>query len=104
MPQQALNPDEGRWLENSFLGLAEPTAGQRASAGAPPTIPHATNMRINCVSCHGPNGESGLKSSHPWRTNCTQCHGPSGRLDQQPGSSDWLDLFMKHNLPIVTDE
>ena len=104
VPQKTLALDEGRWLENSFAGLPEPITGERAWDGAPPTIPHATNMRANCISCHGPNGESGLQSSHPWRTSCTQCHGPSGRLDQQPGASDRLDLFLKHNLPIAPDE
>lgn len=70
-------------VANSFVGLPAPKAGQRAYAGAPPTIPHSQWMRQNCLACHGgPNGWSGMESTHPWRTNCTQCHAPSAVLDQ----------------------
>jgi cytochrome c-type protein NapB len=72
-----------RPVETSFVGLPAPKAGQRAFPGAPPTIPHSQWMRENCNACHGgPNGWSGMESTHPWRTNCTQCHAPSAVLDQ----------------------
>ncbi len=70
--------------ENTFVGLASPERGERAWAGAPPTIPHPTWMRSQCASCHGPGGKQGLKTSHPWRQSCTQCHAPSAALDQRP--------------------
>src|SRR5690606_28103466 len=38
---------------SSFVGLPSPTHGERAHAGAPPTIPHRTFMRERCASCHG---------------------------------------------------
>lgn len=98
--QQPLSADETHWLENDFAGLPEPTHGQRAGVGAPPTVPHATNMRANCTSCHGPNGSSGLQSSHPWRTSCTQCHAPSATLNRQPGVDDWAQFFQSHDLPL----
>ncbi|NNE43988.1 MAG: diheme cytochrome c precursor [Gemmatimonadetes bacterium] len=67
---------------SSFEGLAAPDGGDRAWEGAPPTIPHSTWMRGNCLSCHGPNGQVGIRTSHPERVNCLQCHAPSAELDQ----------------------
>jgi cytochrome c-type protein NapB len=64
-------------------GSRPPLRGERAWVGAPPTIPHPTNMRSNCGSCHGPLA-LGLRTSHPWRQSCTQCHAPSAALDQRP--------------------
>jgi cytochrome c-type protein NapB len=69
---------------NSFAGAASPDRGDRAWAGAPPTIPHATLMRTECAACHGPAGRLGMKSTHAWRQSCTQCHAPSAALDQRP--------------------
>ena len=61
-------------LANTFAGLPPPTGGTRAYAGAPPTLPHTTAMRQNCVTCHGPGGSSAIKTPHPQRQNCIQCH------------------------------
>jgi cytochrome c-type protein NapB len=77
-------------VENSFVGLPAPLAGERAFAGAPPTIPHSTWMRETCLACHGNEaGWAGLQSTHPWRSQCQQCHAPSAELNQavtgQPG-------------------
>jgi nitrate reductase (cytochrome), electron transfer subunit len=70
-------------VSSSFVGLPAPQAGERAYPGAPPTIPHSQWMREHCLACHGgPNGWSGMESTHPWRSNCTQCHAPSAVLDQ----------------------
>lgn len=75
-----------RWVtpvDNKFDGIAAPIAGERAFPGAPPTIPHSTWMRENCLSCHGSEaGWAGLQSTHPWRTSCQQCHAPSAILNQ----------------------
>ncbi len=72
------------WIEagNTFHGRANPGLGSRAWDGAPPTIPHTTWMRENCLSCHGPRGANPIRTSHPWRVSCTQCHAPSAELDQ----------------------
>lgn len=64
---------------NGFDGLAAPAGGERAWAGAPPVMPHSTWMREACMSCHGPNGTAGLRTSHPWRMSCTQCHAARAR-------------------------
>lgn len=73
-------PDERK---NSFQGLPEPAGGERACLGAPPTIPHTTRMRADCLSCHGEFGKQGMQTPHPERKSCLQCHGPSAQLDQR---------------------
>ena len=67
-------------VENLFAGLASPGPGRRAWDGAPPLIPHRTQMRENCTACHGQLGLAGIRSTHPWRVNCLQCH---------PAAEDW---------------
>jgi cytochrome c-type protein NapB len=68
--------------ENHFAGLDAPLKGSRAWPQAPPTIPHSTLMRSDCVSCHGPQGLYGLRTPHPDRQSCVQCHVPGADLDQ----------------------
>jgi len=62
----------------SWARLDEPGPGARAWKGAPPTIPHATQMRERCESCHGLHGRPGLRVPHPERENCQQCHASAG--------------------------
>ncbi|MCB9846438.1 MAG: nitrate reductase cytochrome c-type subunit [Phycisphaeraceae bacterium] len=69
---------------NRFAGIPAPTSGERAWTGAPPSIPHATHMRENCLSCHGLTGWPGMRTTHPWRLSCTQCHAPQAELEQAP--------------------
>lgn len=68
--------------ENQFVGLNAPLKGTRAWPLAPPTIPHRTLMRNDCLSCHGPQGLFGLRTPHPERQSCQQCHAPGAELDQ----------------------
>lgn len=71
---------------NEFVGLKAPHQGDRAYPGAPPTIPHSTWMREQCLSCHGREaGWAGLEVTHPWRANCLQCHASSAELEQAVG-------------------
>ena len=67
---------------NSFVGVASAMQGARIAIGAPPTIPHATWMRKDCTSCHGPGGKAGIRTSHSWRNSCLQCHAISATQDQ----------------------
>lgn len=78
------SPDLGRvaTVANLFEGQPSPGPGSRAWPGAPPTVPHHTFMRDNCMSCHGPSGPDPIRTTHPWQTNCLQCHAPSAELDQ----------------------
>lgn len=80
-PRPGGNAPDG--VPNGFVGTRSANPGERAWQGAPPTIPHPTHMRSDCMSCHGPQGRLGLRSSHPWRQSCTQCHAPSAELDQR---------------------
>jgi cytochrome c-type protein NapB len=68
--------------DNDFTGINAPLKGSRAWPQAPPTIPHATLMRGDCLSCHGPHGLFGLRTPHPDRQSCMQCHLPGAELDQ----------------------
>lgn len=71
-------------LANTFAGLPAPSGGTRAYTGAPPTMPHTTAMRQNCVTCHGPGGSSLIKTTHPQRQNCLQCHALDAARGTQP--------------------
>lgn len=64
-----------------FIGLDLPGKGSRAHPLAPPTVPHKTFMRENCLSCHGPTGNWRIKTRHPYRTQCLQCHAPEATQD-----------------------
>lgn len=70
--------------ENTFVGYWPPLFGERAWEMAPPTIPHHTLMRENCLACHGPARAVPVPTTHPWRRTCTQCHASSASLDQAP--------------------
>lgn len=48
-----------------------------ALEGSPPVIPHALQMRENCLACHaGPAAPKEIKVTHALRINCRQCHVP----------------------------
>lgn len=67
--------------ENLFVGLDFPGKGSRANDYAPPTVPHKTFMRENCLSCHGVTGDFAIKTPHPVRSQCRQCHAPEAAMD-----------------------
>jgi nitrate reductase (cytochrome), electron transfer subunit len=55
-----------------------PRVDQRAMSGSPPAIPHALEMRGNCLACHaGPSAVAEIRTTHPERANCRQCHVPA---------------------------
>jgi cytochrome c-type protein NapB len=66
------------FVDNSFEGVAQDlAAGDRATAGAPPRIPHRILMRENCIACHdGPGARAAIRTTHPERVRCRQCHVP----------------------------
>ena len=70
MPGQLL---ELEVAANGFVGMESPGPGPRWGI-APPEVPHPTEMRQRCDSCHGPNGLQSLQSTHPERQECSQCH------------------------------
>lgn len=73
--------DVPAFRENLFVGLDFPGKGSRANDYAPPTIPHKTFMRENCLSCHGVTGDFAIKTPHPIRSQCRQCHAPEAAQD-----------------------
>lgn len=73
---------------NEFAGRERSGPGLRAMTGSPPTIPHTTWLRQDCLSCHGLIARPGLRTTHPWQSNCMQCHAPSAELDQLPFARD----------------
>lgn len=84
VPGVALAPD-ATFAQNSFVGIASPSQGPRAWSIAPPQVPHHTQLRGECLSCHGPMGSAPLQSSHPDRQSCEQCHAASAQTDLRPG-------------------
>lgn len=81
-PPAALPSGDGLVVASTFAGLATWGRGGRAQPTAPPTIPHPTAMRGDCMSCHGTRGAAPLRTPHPERVNCQQCHAPGAALDQ----------------------
>lgn len=69
---------EGLFVANSYEGIPQDlVAGDRATAGAPPRIPHRILMRENCAACHdGPGAREEIRTRHPERVRCRQCHVP----------------------------
>jgi cytochrome c-type protein NapB len=56
-------------VASRFTGLQQgPWKGSRATVGAPPRIPHALQMRGECLACHaGPGARVELRTTHPER-------------------------------------
>jgi len=74
--------------QSRFEGLFRTGPSTRAWAEAPPTMPHGTLMRTNCLACHGSLGWAGLQTSHPDRANCIQCHVSAIRDIEGPTSPE----------------
>ena len=64
------------FVKNEFVGLRQDLRkGKRLNPLAPPTLPHKTFMRENCIACHsGPAAREEIRTSHPERIRCRQCH------------------------------
>lgn len=61
------------FVANRFVGVVS-LKQARASAFAPPVVPHTLLLHDVCLSCHGPDGYASIRTPHPERTPCTQCH------------------------------
>ncbi len=64
------------FTKNGFVGLRQDLRkGKRLNPLSPPTIPHKTFMRDNCLACHsGPAAREEIRTPHPERRRCVQCH------------------------------
>jgi nitrate reductase cytochrome c-type subunit len=69
---------------SDFIGLRQDLRhGARLNPIAPPTIPHKTFMRENCLACHsGSAAREEIRTTHPERVRCRQCHVPVGSRAQ----------------------
>jgi cytochrome c-type protein NapB len=68
---------EDLFVENSWQTVAPPLLGRSHLPGGPPPVPHAIQMRENCIACHvGPGAVTPIRVEHPMRGNCRQCHVP----------------------------
>jgi cytochrome c-type protein NapB len=74
--------EERAAVSTAFVGLYRSGPGNRALALGPPTIPHRTSLREDCLSCHGLIARPGLRTTHPWLSQCVQCHAASAELDE----------------------
>jgi nitrate reductase cytochrome c-type subunit len=68
------------FVASDFVGLRQDLRhGARLNPIAPPTIPHKTFMRENCLACHsGSAAREEIRTTHPERVRCRQCHVPAG--------------------------
>ncbi len=63
------------FVETAWQSESAPSIGQAAMVGAPPAIPHALQMRENCLACHGSAAAAPeIRTTHPERIHCRQCH------------------------------
>jgi cytochrome c-type protein NapB len=68
---------EGRFVEIDWKSTTKPVLHRPALPGNPPPIPHALQLRENCLACHAvPAAVPEVRTSHPERLNCRQCHVP----------------------------
>lgn len=72
-----LPTDEERFVENDWQSIEPPRLGRSALGGSPPPVPHALQLRENCIACHtGPGAVVEIRVEHSSRGNCRQCHVP----------------------------
>ncbi|MEX2177209.1 MAG: multiheme c-type cytochrome [Gemmatimonadaceae bacterium] len=75
--RQCHAPNAARWRDSAvnWTPLDWPKLTQVTRGGNPPPIPHALQMRGNCLACHAaPAGVAEIRTAHPERANCRQCH------------------------------
>lgn len=75
--RQCHTPGAARWTDSSlnWRAPAWPQLAQNTRGRNPPPIPHALQMRENCLACHAaPAAVAEIQTRHPERANCRQCH------------------------------
>lgn len=83
-------------VANDFTAADWPALDQQALAWeedgtrttSPPPIPHALQLRGNCLACHaGPAAVAEVRTTHPERANCRQCHAARDDVGAARGAS-----------------
>lgn len=87
---------------NLFAGVLRAGPGIRAMPSAPPSIPHTTHLRGDCMSCHGLIARPGLRTTHPWLTNCVQCHASPAETERIPFRPDSTTATSGKTVPAAT--
>lgn len=96
--RRSVAPEERK---NLFAGLLRAGPGVRAMPGAPPSIPHTTHLRGDCMSCHGLIARPGLRTTHPWLQNCVQCHASPAETERIPFRPDATTVTDVHAAPMA---
>lgn len=64
------------------------TWGDGVEDRSPPPIPHALQLRGNCLACHaGPAAVAEVRTTHPERASCRQCHAAMDDVGTARGAS-----------------
>jgi cytochrome c-type protein NapB len=80
--------DGALFVPNDFRPAPRPAIDQQALDGSPPPIPHALQLRGNCLACHaGPAAVAEVRTTHPERANCRQCHAARDDVGTARGAS-----------------
>jgi len=67
-----------KFVEIDWKSIKAPRLGRSFLSSSPPPIPHALQMRENCIACHtGPGAVVEIRVDHSARGNCRQCHVPA---------------------------
>ena len=75
--RQCHAPGATLWRDSSlgWKPMAWPEVAAAAANSAPTPIPHALELRGNCLACHSaPAAVAEIRTTHPERSNCRQCH------------------------------
>ena len=85
------------FVKTDWQKIAHPSVKNSALEGSPPVIPHALQMRENCLACHaGPAVPKEIKVSHPLRINCRQCHVPVESFSSVKMDWDSVARFLRN--------
>jgi nitrate reductase (cytochrome), electron transfer subunit len=73
---------ETTFVPSTWQSIAAPRLGLSFLPGSPPSIPHALQLRENCIACHaGPGAVAEIRVAHAPRGYCRQCHVPAVQQD-----------------------
>ncbi|MFH7321175.1 hypothetical protein ACHHRT_11275 [Desulfurivibrio sp. D14AmB] len=65
------------FVASDWRSIPPPLLGRSELGGSPPPVPHALQLREDCLACHaGPAAVAELRVEHASRGNCRQCHVP----------------------------
>jgi nitrate reductase (cytochrome), electron transfer subunit len=73
---------EATFVPSTWQSITPPRLGLSFLPGSPPSIPHALQLRENCIACHaGPGAVAEIRVAHAPRGYCRQCHVSAAQQD-----------------------